>query len=351
MSDLTFVIPGPLDQLTGGYLFARHLVDGLRKAGRRIAVIELPGCFPDADGVARDAAAAALARLENGSRVVIDGLALAGFVDCLARETQRLRILGFVHHPLAEETGLDASQIARFRAIEAHHLPLLRGILCPSPHTAGALAAYGVATNRVAVTPPGTMKPDRQRKRAASSDPLRLLCVATLTPRKGHLLLIDALRRLGTRDWNLLCIGSTERDPTTTAAIRQAIAQYDLGARVTLAGEWPPEHLTAAYEAADLFVLASYHEGYGMAFAEALAHGLPVLGTQAGAIPTTVPAAAGILAPPGDSAALALALAHFCDDRADLARRAEAAALAGSRLPDWPQAVAEWDAAATRLFA
>ena len=121
--------------------------------------------------------------------------------------------------------------------------------------------------------------------------------------------------------------------------------------RVTLAGEWPPERLSAAYAAADLFVLPSYHEGYGMAFAEALAHGLPVLGTQAGAIPDTVPAAAGILVSPGASAALAAALAVLCDDRAALARLAQAAAEAGAALPDWPRAVADWDAAAARLFA
>lgn len=351
MSALAFILPGPIDQLTGGYLFARHLVDGLRARGQRVEVIELAGRFPAADGAALAAAATALARLENDQRVVIDGLALAGFIDCLACETRRLRILGLVHHPLAEETGLDATASARFRAVEATLLPLLRGVLCPSRHTARSLAAYGVTPARIAIAPPGTMKPAQRRKRAPQPGPLHLLCVATLTPRKGHRLLIEALSRLGERAWTLLCIGSTVRDPATAAEISHAIAAHGFAQRVALAGEWPPERLSAAYAAADLFVLASYHEGYGMAFAEALAHGLPVLGTQAGAIPETVPAGAGLLVPPGDCAALAAQLAHLCDDRADLALLAQGAAKAGASLPSWQEAVARWDAEAERLFA
>src|SRR5262249_16826593 len=143
---------------------------------------------------------------------------------------------------------------------------------------------------------------------------LRLLAVATVTPRKGHLILIEALARLADLDWHLLCVGSLERDPATATAFRQAIARHHLADRVTLAGEWPPERLGAAYRQADCFVLPSFHEGYGMAFAEALAHGLPIVATTGGAISETVPASAGLLVPPGDSAALAAALRRLMSD-------------------------------------
>ena len=351
MRSLTLIVPGPIDQLTGGYLYARRLVDGLRARGCAVAVCELPGRFPEADDVARDAAAAALAALPDGAAAVIDGLALDGFRDCLLGEARRLRLLALVHHPLPDETGLSAAAMQEFAALEAVLLPLVAGVICPSARTAAAIAAYGVAPQRIAVALPGTMKPARPPVRRSGGGPLRLLSVATVTPRKGHLVLIDALARLAARPWRLDIIGSLARDPATAGAVRDTIARRGLAARVTLAGEWPQARLGEAYEAADLFVLASYHEGYGMAFAEALAHGVPIVATTGGAIPETVPARAGLLVPPGDAAALADALGMMMDDDRLRARLAAGAAAAGAALPDWEEAVDRWLDLAERLLA
>ena len=126
-------------------------------------------------------------------------------------------------------------------------------------------------------------------------------------------------------------------------------ASIGLQQRVTLAGEWPPERIAGAYAEADLFVLASYHEGYGMALAEALAHGLPIVATTAGAIPETVPADAALLVPPGDRDQLTRALAQLLDNPALRARLAAGAAAAGATLPDWPSATQRWLAALERL--
>jgi len=348
---LTFVVPGPLDQLTGGYLFDRHLVDGLRGAGRAVDVVELAGEFPAADAAARAAASAALAALPDGAVVVIDGLALLGFADGLEREAKRLVIVAFVHHPLADETGLGETERRRVAALEARLLKLVRGVLCPSESTARLVAAYGVPRSRLAVTPPGTPRPKRLPRRRPPRARLELLCVASITPRKGHLLLVEALTSLVDRDWHCRLIGSLTRDAATSGTLRYEIGRRGLKGRFTLAGEWPPAKLTAAYAAADLFVLPSYHEGYGMALAEAPVHGVPVISTTAGAIPETVPASAGLLVPPGDAAALGAALARFLDEpklRAELAAGARAA---GARLPDWPRAVAGWAAALDRLLA
>jgi glycosyltransferase involved in cell wall biosynthesis len=95
--------------------------------------------------------------------------------------------------------------------------------------------------------------------------------------------------------------------------------------------------VSAEYARASLFVLPSYLEGYGMALAEAIAHGLPVVSTTAGAIPDTVPATASRLVPPGDVDALANALAELIRDekaRRALERGARAAAAA---VPTWVQ--------------
>jgi glycosyltransferase involved in cell wall biosynthesis len=348
---LALLVPGSLDQLTGGYLFARQIVEGLRSGGDAIAVVELAGTFPDVDAVAQRSAADALQSLPDGGLAVIDGLGLLGFADCLARETTRLRLIGFVHHPLADETGLTRAEAAHFRAAEQHLLPLLRGTVCPSRITAAALSHYGVAAERIAVTPPGTAKPLAIAPRDPERQPLNLLAVATITPRKGHRLLIEALAPLDRAAWRLDCIGSLTRDPACAAELRATIARHGLETNVRLLGERAPALLAPAYEAADLFVLPSFHEGYGMAFAEALAHGLPIVTTTAGAIPDTVPASAGILVPSGDVPALAAALRRIIGDRKLLAKLSAGARRAGAALPDWPAAVARWREAVTRLAA
>jgi len=350
LTGLVFVVPGAIDQLTGGYLFDRHVVDGLRALGRTVRVVELPGRFPDADALTRASAASALAGLASGTPVVIDGLALPGFADCLEREASRLRLFGFVHHPLSMETGSAPAQARGLALLEARLWPMLRGILCPSEHTAQAIVAAGVAADRVQVTPPGTEPPAiAPQPRPTPSGQWNLLAVGTVTPRKGHLLLIEALAGLRDIDWRLICIGSLERDRGAAAALRAAIAGHRLGDRITLEGELPHEELSAAYRAADLFTLPSWHEGYGMVFAEALAHGLPVIATHAGAIPATVPAAASLLVSPGDVAALRQALQRVFTDASLHARLAKGAVAAGRALPDWPTAVAGWAAGFDRL--
>ncbi len=348
---LVLILPGSIDQLTGGYLFARNIVERLRARRQSVEVIELAGTFPEPDRTAIAAADAALVALPDDTTAIIDGLSLAAFAPCLAREAKRLRLVAWVHHPLAEETGLSAVQAAHFAAMEADLLPLMRGVICPSPATEASVAAYGVTRARIAVAPPGTAKPMRVIRREKTSGPLRLLCVATVTPRKGHVLLIEALASLTHADWQLDCIGSLDRDPVCGAQLRDAIATHGLGNRVTLAGERAPGELGAAYDSADLFVLPSYHEGYGMAFTEALAHGVPIIATRAGAIPDTVPAKAAILVPPGDIGALRDALSVLLDDRDRLAQLARGAAEAGAALPDWDQAAMQWQTQIERLLA
>jgi glycosyltransferase involved in cell wall biosynthesis len=348
---LTFIVPGSLDQLTGGFIFDRHVVEGLRALDRAVVVRELAGRFPEPDAAACAAADAALGALEPGAVAVIDGMALPAFAECLTPEAaRRHRFVGFIHHPLALETGLSLETREALALAEARLLPRLAGVICPSRTTAWHMEEYGVARSRLLVTPPGTAKPATAPRRVPHDGPVRLLTVATISPRKGHVLLVEALAELADRPWLLTCIGSLTRDRAATLALEQAIAQRGLGQRVLLAGEWPPERLGAAYAEADCFVLPSYHEGYGMAFAEALAYGLPIVATTAGAIPETVPAEAGMLVPPGDRDSLMRALAMVLDKPPLRLQLAAAAAKAGAALPDWPEAVRRWADALDRLI-
>ncbi|MGC2198752.1 MAG: glycosyltransferase family 4 protein [Stellaceae bacterium] len=339
MSQIGFVVPGRLNQLTGGYLYDRHIIEGLRARGRAVKVIEL----------SENNQSAAFSELGAGTRTIIDGLAFRA-VEKLARaEARRLRLIALVHHPLAEETGLSRAAVECAARLEAEMLPLFQGVVCPSRKTAAAIRSYGVRPERIAVIPPGTAKPTFYRRRR-SGRPV-LLCVASLVPRKGHRVLVEALARVRDLDWRLLCIGSLERDAATVCEIRRTITAFRLGRRVRLGGERPPEAIARAYQAADIFVLPSFHEGYGMAYAEAMAHGLPVIATTAGAIPETVPRRAGLLVRAGDSICLARALRRVLADSSAAARLAAGSRATGDRLPDWTIAAEQWEAALDRFSA
>jgi glycosyltransferase involved in cell wall biosynthesis len=164
-----------------------------------------------------------------------------------------------------------------------------------------------------------------------------LLAVGALVPRKGYDVLLAALRDLKEFPWRLTIVGARDRSPATVRDIEAAIAASDLAGRVDLAGVVPAERLAALYAEADLFVLPSRFEGYGMAFAEALSHGVPVVGTTAGAIPETVPTGTGLLVRPDDAAALALALRRLIADRQERERLAAAARAKAGELPTWAQ--------------
>jgi glycosyltransferase involved in cell wall biosynthesis len=336
--ELAFVVPGRLDQLTGGYLYDRHILDGLLARRRLVKLIEFtPGSDDDT-----------FATLPDGTIMVVDGLALPGLERVVAAQARRLRLVALIHHPLAEETGLTQAQTEHLAALEAAMLPRFRGVLCPSRRTAAAVANYGVSPDRIAVVPPGTAKPNlggRRPRRSARA----LLCVASLIPRKGHGVLVEALRRVRHLDWCLICVGSLRRHPPTARLVRRMISAGGLGRRITLAGEWSPERVRQAYRAADIFVLPSFHEGYGMAYAEAMAYGLPIIATSAGAIPETVPPAAGLLVPPGDAAALAEAVRRMLAEPILAARLAAGSRAAGARLPGWAQATEQWEKNVDRI--
>jgi len=342
MSDeIAFVVPGRLDQLTGGYLFERHIVEGLRARGRVVRVIELSARDPTADGEM-------IAAIPNGARTVVDGLALTGLGEVVAVQAHRLRVIAFVHGPLAQETDLPPAAAQRAARREAGLLSRVRGVLCPSRKTAVAVEGYGISSERIAVVSPGTARPKRPSK-SWRGPVRRLLCVANVVPRKGHELLVEAMAQIVDLDWSLACIGSLERDRATVRSVLRKIRATGLGQRIILAGECPPPRVERAYREADAFVLPSFHEGYGMVYAEAMVHGLPVIATTAGAIPETVPHQAGLLVPPGNSLALARAVRRVIAQPALAVRLAAGSRAAGALLPSWLQATEAWETAFDRL--
>ncbi|WP_040570842.1 glycosyltransferase family 4 protein [Methyloversatilis thermotolerans] len=332
---LHVIVAGSPDQLTGGYLYDRRIVRALHAQGRIVHVRGLAGRFPHADAIARAALQQALAALPDGSPVLIDGLALGGLPDVAALHARRLRLIALVHHPLADETGLDADLRAAFLDSERAALQQVAHVIATSHWTARRLADFGVSGERLSVVEPGV---DARPVSPADGDPPRLLCVATVTPRKGHDVLVEALAALQHLPWHCLCVGSVERDPVHALEVSRRIGRLGLASRVQLAGERAPRAVHTAYAEADIFVLPSHYEGFGMVVTEALACGLPVVTTTGGALADTLPREAGLAVPPGDAAALADALHAVLTDGALRRRLREGARAARERLQDWTAA-------------
>jgi glycosyltransferase involved in cell wall biosynthesis len=346
---LTFVVPGRLDTRTGGYGYDRRIVGGLRRLGWPVDVREVPGAFPHPSTAELDGLTRAFAGCPDGSLVVVDGLAFGAAPAQAASERARLRLVALVHHPLAEETGLAPFDAAALAAGERRALAAARAVVVTSHATAAALEAYGVARSRIAVVEPGT---DPAPLARGSHDGLiRLVSVGSVIPRKGHLVLIDALARLSNRSWRLTCVGSLERDPAAVETVRQRLRAGGLDDLVALAGEADAAGVNAYYDASDLFVLPTFHEGYGMAVAEAIAHGLPVISTRTGGIPELVGGEAGILVGAGDVSGLATTLSRVLADAGLRARLAAGARERRSRLPTWEGAAARFGDALRTVIA
>jgi len=248
-------------------------------------------------------------------------------------------LIGLVHHPLALETGLAPDEIERFRARERAALASMQAIIVTSPAIARVLVAdYGVSPDVLSVAPPGS-----ERVRCAhggGGGMVALLSVGIIVPRKGYDLLVAALATLGDLPWRLTIVGDRRRDAQASARLDADVLRHGLAARIAIEGMVSAERLAELYSAADVFVLASRYEGYGMAFAQAIAYGVPVIGTTAGAIPETVPAGAGLLVPPDDVPALAAALRLLISDAGERARLARNARAAANLLPTWAAAAA-----------
>lgn len=350
-SVIYFILPGPPETPTGGFVYDRHVLRALRAAGRLDGLLVFAGDWPEPGASTRDAAALALAALPDGATVIVDGLGFSPLLEVFAAEAERLALLALIHHPLADETGAPAALRERLFARERSALALVRGVLVTSAHTAERLAAFGVPAARIRVVRPGIATPrprplPRPLSRHVGTAPREgeplLLSVASLTPRKGQDILLRAMIGLRRRRWRLLLAGPA-LDRSFAGRLRRLARALRLGRRVRFAGEVDPGMLATLYTAADLFVFPSWYEGYGIAAAEAAAHGLPIVASDAGALAEATAGAHRRLVPPGRPAPLATAI------RTALAREVTAKRRDRPKVRPWPQVGREFVAAVDDL--
>ncbi|MBV8754520.1 MAG: glycosyltransferase family 4 protein [Hyphomicrobiales bacterium] len=330
---LAFAVPGDLATPTGGYRYDRRIIQELRELGWHVDVADIGGAFPFPSSAQRATALARLSAVPAGYPVVLDGLAFGALPEAGALRC-RTPLIALVHQPLALDPGLDATQADNFRASERAALAAAARVVVTSESTARiVMDDYAVPCGRVSVVRPGN---DPVAPAPGSADGIvRLLSVGSVVPVKGYDLLITALATLIDMPWRLTIAGDRTRSPATAARLDADIAARGLGDRVAVLGAVPPARVNELFLASDVFVLASRFEGYGMALAEAIAHGIPVVATLTGAIPQTVPAGTGLLVPPEDAGALAGALRRLIGDPAERRRLATNARAAAARLPTW----------------
>jgi glycosyltransferase involved in cell wall biosynthesis len=286
-----FIVPGNPDQNTGGYRYVRRIAEGLGHIGIEAYREGVSGTFPIPDSQAEASMNGLLASLADGATVVLDGLAMGALPDVIAVHAGRLNLVALVHHPLADETGLEAHTRDWLFEAERRALAAVSGVIATSEHTAQRLLDYNVPAQRIRVVEPGA---DTIPGATGSSHPakepgstINLLCVAHLSPRKAQHHLVEALNLIQHLPWHCTLAGSVDRDEPYGRRIRCLLEKYGLEKRVVLAGELDDEGLKNVYRQADIFVLPSLYEGYGMVIDEAIAAGLPVITTDGGALANT----------------------------------------------------------------
>lgn len=341
---LVLAAPAPFDAVSGGYNFDRAIVAGLRTLGHAVTVVEQKGRHPLPDAAAEADARRVLGAVPADATLVIDGLGLPAF-SALADDPAIARAVGLIHHPTPLEKGLSEADAAELRTREAAVLGKLARLVATSNATAAQLGGMGIAAQRISVVEPGTAPAARAPGTRGAG--CHILSIGALVPRKGHDVLLRALGRLPDLDWQLTIVGQADRDAPHAAMLHALAEELGIAQRVTFAGEVTGDALEDLWQVTDVFALATWHEGYGMAAAEALARGIPLAVTAGGAIADLAQPAFSIMSKPGEHAMLSKGLRRVIFDGEQRARMKDAAWEAGRKLPDWPAQAEKFAAALT----
>lgn len=306
MTDLHFVVPDTVDRPerpSGGNTYDRRVGAGLESLGWTLREHAVPGSWPQPDPVACGALAETMATVPDGGLALVDGLIACCAADMLVSEAQRLRLVVLVHMPLGQ-VGADSTGECRVLGAAA-------AVLTTSAWTRRRLLeTCALDPSRVQVAEPGV-----DSAPVASGTPAggELLCVAAVTSTKGQDRLVAALAGVAGLPWRCVCAGALDLEPAFVDRLRRQARRSRIGGRVDFAGPLGRADLDRAYAAADLLVLGSRSEAYGMVVTEALARGLPVIATAVGGVPEAMGLGGhgsrpGMLVPPGDTPAFAAAL-------------------------------------------
>lgn len=333
---ISLVTQGDPDQVSGGYLYQRRVADLAPSHGAEIRFVSLPSRrYPtatfDVGRVLRDAA--------DADVVVVDSLASNTLGPWMARGLDR-PLVASVHQRLGGTEGSRLGQAVRRRA-DLLAWRRCDTIIVPSEQLAGRLRNDGLTHPDIVVVNPGRDIPERDDAGAVHPDlrrgrPIAALCVANWVERKGVVELLRAVAPLPDDLVTVHLVGNEHVDRAYRARVLEQLRRPELRERVVRHGVTPPSRMGDLFDAADVFVLPSVDEPYGMVFAEALVAGLPVVGWRSGNLPHLVDdGVEGRLIAPGDVAALGRSLAELAVDDGTRRRLGQAARRRAMTLPTW----------------
>ncbi len=315
MTSVHIVLPNDIDDPmspSGGNVYDRRICQGLTALGWSVREHAVSGAWPRSGVSGRANLARVLATLPDNALVLLDGLIASAVPDVLVPEARRLRLVVLVHMPLGH-----ASPNMRYDEGEA--LSTAVAVVTTSFWSRRRLLdLYGLPADRVHVAPPGVDAAPLVPGSGAGSE---LLCIGPVTPHKGHDLLVEALATIPEVPWSCVCVGPLDRDPGFADRLRRRVQAVGIADRVRFVGPRTGPDLDARYAAADLLVLASRGETYGMVVTEALARGIPVLATAVNGLPEALGRAPdgslpGILVQPDVPGALAGAFRRWLGEPA-----------------------------------
>jgi glycosyltransferase involved in cell wall biosynthesis len=340
VTEVHVIVPEGIDdpaRPSGGNTYDRRVCRGLAALGWAVHEHAVPGAWPRPGPAGHAALARAVRRIPDGAVVLLDGLIACAAPETLVPQARRLQQVVLVHMPLGHRPPDDEAGAVRAR--EGEVLAAAAAVVTTSAWSRRRLGElYALPADRIHVAEPGVDAAGLARVNDAGD---ALLCVAAVTPDKGHDVLLDALGTATDLSWSCACVGSLDRDPAYAADVRRATRMKALGDRVCFPGTRTGPQLDGAYAAADLLVLASHAETYGMVVTEALARGLPVIAADVGGVTEALGHAQdgtrpGLLVPPGDAAALGAALRAWLADAELRGRLRRAARERRASLCGWP---------------
>jgi glycosyltransferase involved in cell wall biosynthesis len=342
------IIRGRIDALTGGYLYDRFLRDALRARGHRVDVISLP-LTSYARSLLDNFSGATTDRLLRcrWDLLLQDGLCHPSLIRANRRIRARRQttIVAVVHQVLCRQPRPRLLNYA-YGWLERWYVRTVDGLLLTSRFTRDAARRLSADSLPMAVAPPAGDRlgrgPSRQTicERSCRSGPLELLFVGNLTPIKGLDRLLQSLSRLPPAMWRMAVAGSLTADRRHASAIRNWISSRGMQSQVQLLGAVDGDRLRGWLSAAQVFVMPFAHESFGIAALEAMAFGLPVIGSEDGGVREFVRHGHnGFLVARGDGAAVGRHLERLHTDRARLAAMGLAARQTFAARPSWAQSM------------
>ena len=360
LMNVGLIIYGRLETLTGGYIYDRMLVEHLRRCGHRIDIISLPHRqYP---------------RLlfDNLSNRLFGKLAAADFDlllqdelnhPSLFRMNYRLRkttdppIVAIVHqvrcrqprsgllnslYEIVERTYLKSIDAFIFNSNTSRHSveQLIAGrrpslVAFPAGDRLGFLASSAEAESR-----------------ALSPGPLRLIFVGNVLPNKGLLPLIRGLAKLPFEIWRLTVVGSLAMNRRYIHQVEKSINAFGLKQQVALVGPKDGRELASLLAHSHVYVMPYSHEGFGMAYLEALGFALPVIASTSGAVKEfVIPGQNGFLIDPGDEKTILERIRSLHQDRQRLIKMSRNAMRTFHGRPKWKDTTAAIEGFLNEIYA